>query len=121
MRISRTTFTLALGVVISFAAATIAKAVTITDLGTLGGSFSLANGINASGQVVGFSSTADATVGAFLYSGGEMTNLGSFGGLVSAANGINASGQVVGSSYTSGNASSDAFLYSGGVMTDLGA
>ena len=121
MRISRTTFTLALGVVISFAAATIAKAGAITDLGTLGGSFSFANGINDSGQVVGFSSTAgDATVGAFLYSGGVMTNLGSLGGLASEANGINASGQVVGYSSEAGSATELAFLYSGGVMTNLG-
>ena len=121
MRISRTTFTLALGVVISFAAATIAKAGAITDLGTLGGSFSFANGINDSGQVVGFSSTAgDATVGAFLYSGGVMTNLGSLGGSASEANGINASGQVVGYSSEAGSATELAFLYSGGVMTNLG-
>jgi probable HAF family extracellular repeat protein len=120
MCIPRTTFKFALGVVISFAAATITKADTITDLGTLGGSFSYANGINASGQVVGLSSTAgDASVGPFLYSGGVMTNLGSFGGLESTATGINASGQVVGSSATAGYYS-DAFLYSGGVLTDLG-
>jgi probable HAF family extracellular repeat protein len=100
----------------------VAHASQITDLGTLGGSFSYANGINASGLVVGFSSAAgDATVGAFLYSGGVMTNLGALGGSASAANGTNASGQAVGYSSEAGNAAEFAYLYSGGVMTNPGA
>ena len=64
---------------------------TITDLG--GGE---ADGINASGQVVG----QNAVDHAFLYSNGVMTDLGTFGGTSSAAYGINSSGQVVGLSLT---------------------
>ena len=94
------------------------------DLGTLGGSNSVAVGINASGQVVGYSTTA-ATGGAvshaFLYSAGAMLDLGSLGGTTSSASGLNASGQVVGYSTTAADGSvSHAFLYSANTMVDLG-
>lgn len=92
---------------------------TIIDLGTLGGSYSYATGINASGQVVGDSSPAgDYPAHAFLYSNGSMIDLGTLGGSDSEATGINASGQVVGHLDT--GAAKRAFLYSNGVMTDLG-
>ena len=46
------------------------------DLGTLGGTFSQAYGINASGQVVGLATTTgDAATDGFLYSGGTMYDL----------------------------------------------
>ncbi len=94
----------------------------ITDLGTLGGTYSLANGINNSGQVVGEAATSDGNAHAFLYSdSGSMQDLGTLGGTSSRAYGINDSGQVVGSSYLSGDGRNHAFLYSGsGPMTDLG-
>jgi probable HAF family extracellular repeat protein len=94
----------------------------MTDQGTLGGFGSIADGINASGQVVGESATAaNAATHAFLYSGGIMTDLGTLtliGEGESVANGINASGQVVGASTITGNGF-HAFLYSGNSMTDL--
>ena len=91
----------------------------ITDLGTLGGSFSDAAAINASGQVVG-SSTVGTATHPFLYSGGHMTDLGTFGGTSGAASGINHAGQVVGTASSTGDTISHAFLYAGGKMTDLG-
>jgi probable HAF family extracellular repeat protein len=94
---------------------------TLTDLGTLGGTFSIANGINASGQVVGTAYTSgDTAQHAFLYSGsGPMQDLGTFGGTFSQANGINNSGQVVGFADISGG-TRHAFLFSGiGPMQDL--
>ena len=98
-----------------------AQAVTqysLTDLGTLVGPIgdSFPRALNASGQVVGFSSNT-----AFLYSGGTMTNLGTLSGTQtgSAALGINAAGQVVGYSAANPFLESRAFLYSDGTMTNI--
>ena len=93
---------------------------TVTDLGTLGGSYSCASGINDSGQVVGEAQTSSGYGHAFLYSNGTMVDLGTLGGLESWAQGINASGQVVGASGDINNDSTQAFLYSNGTMVDLG-
>ncbi len=97
---------------------TLLSAYTITDLGTLGGTISTANGINASGQVVGYAYTAAGDRHAFLYSNGTMTDLDTLGGTLSIANGINASGQTVGQANPS--VFRHACLYSNGTMTDLG-
>ncbi len=91
----------------------------VIDLGTLGGNNSSAAGINASGQVVGYSTTASGTQHAFLYSRGVMQDLGTLGGDSSYAYGISASGQVAGASATA-SGTQRAFLYSGGVMQNLG-
>lgn len=92
---------------------------TMTDLGTLGGSYSAAHGINSVGQVVGMSTTSSGAGRAFLWSAGHMVDLGTLGGDFSVAYGINDSGQVVGSSITA-SGEQHAFLWSGGVITDLG-
>jgi probable HAF family extracellular repeat protein len=78
---------------------------TMSDLGTLGGTDSTANGINDRGAVVGFSETAnDVATHAFLYSHGTMTDLGTLGGQDSVAAAINDTGAVVGASLTSTSA-----------------
>jgi probable HAF family extracellular repeat protein len=92
---------------------------TVTDLGTLGGTYSGATGINASGQVVGSSYTASGQLHAFLYDSTGMHDLGTLGGAGSGANGINASGQIVGSAQNA-SGSYHAFLYDGTGMHDLG-
>jgi probable HAF family extracellular repeat protein len=94
---------------------------TITDLGTLGGHFSSASGINESGQVVGVSNLIGDTVShAFIYSNGIMRDLKTLGGTFSDASAINNSGQVVGDASLTGDTASHAFLYRNGTMTDLG-
>ena len=66
------------------------------DLGTLRGTYSIAYGINATGRVVGYSYTASGEGHAFItgHNGVGMTDLGAPGG--GAAYGINAAGEVVG-------------------------
>ena len=55
---------------------------TIIDLGTLGGSFSLAYGINDNGQIDGFSTLPGDTVQhSFVIEKGVMTDLGTLGGV----------------------------------------
>ena len=90
------------------------------DLGTLGGRESYAYGINASGQVVGYSSLPDGSIHAFLWTNGVMKDLGTLGGN-SYAYGINDVGQIVGEYVTSGtDPRQRAFVWSKGVMTDIG-
>lgn len=90
------------------------------DLGTLGGGWSYALGVNDAREIVGVSVTSlDPSSRAFLYRNGAMINLGTLGGSYSVANGINGSGQITGvAGVTAGPG--HAFLYANGVMTDLG-
>jgi probable HAF family extracellular repeat protein len=92
------------------------------DLGTLGGDFAIANGINNLGHVVGFSALDDTSTWlahAFLYANGVMTDLGTMAGAsLSEATAINDQGQIAGHGWVQG--SHHAFIYENGVMKDLG-
>ena len=92
----------------------------LTDLGTLGGLTSSANGISDSGVLVGGSKLPSGSQHAFRYSGGVMSDLGTLGGLTSTAFSINSDGVVVGGSATALAGTTHAFRYAGGVLTDLG-
>ena len=96
-----------------------------TDLGTLGGNFSTAHGINDAGQVIGTSSTASGQRHAFIIGpdGTGMTDLGTLGGDESDAFGINDAGQVVGWSTTAVMGPAHAFITgpNGLGMADLGS
>jgi probable HAF family extracellular repeat protein len=91
----------------------------LTNLGTLGGASGIGNGINASGQIAGYSQNASRTYRAFLSNGDTLTDIGDLGGGSAVAYAINDLGQVVGSAVTSGHANHP-FLYSNGEMIDLG-
>jgi probable HAF family extracellular repeat protein len=97
----------------------------MNDLGTLGGTTSIAYGVNSNGEVTGMASvpgpgTFSENVHAFFYTGGVMRDLGTLGGEASWGYAINDNGQITGYALTRDNAGSHAFLYSGGAMHDLG-
>jgi probable HAF family extracellular repeat protein len=94
----------------------------LIDLGTLGGVRSRATAVNASGQVVGDSDTANGVQHAFSWTpAGGMIDLGSLvSGGSSQAHAVNARGQVVGDSETA-DGSLHAFSWTpAGGMIDLG-
>jgi len=96
---------------------------TYTDLGTLGGSNSIANGINDSGQIVGGSDNGAGQFHAFTYSSGKMSDLGTLRGDRSEAFAINNHGVIVGDAQNGDPATmsfSQAFSYAGGSMSALG-
>jgi probable HAF family extracellular repeat protein len=77
------------------------------DLGTLGGAFSYAYGINDFSQIVGWSQLGDGSSHAFVYLKGQMRDLHDLlsaapsGWTIAAANGINDRGQIVANALSS--------------------
>ncbi|WP_440104722.1 DUF3466 family protein [Streptosporangium sp. H16] len=102
------------------AAAASQERLRVVHLGTLGGIWSIARGINNHGHVVGDSPLESGLSHAFLWKNGTMTDLGTLGGETSFASGIDDDGRVVGcSELPSGQWTP--FLWHNGTMEDLGA
>jgi probable HAF family extracellular repeat protein len=111
---------------------------TLTDLGTLGYTTTVAYGIDTNAAIVGRSYLTQTVPGSgcsprhtclvhlyhgFIYTAGLMVDLGTLGGAFSDARAVNGNGDVVGFSTLTGTSLStqkDAFLYRAGHMTDLG-
>ena len=95
-----------------------------TDLGTLGGTYSIGYGINDSGQVAGLSKLpGNVEWHATRWDSTTPTDLGTLGGRDSYAVGINNAGQVVGYSFTAdggGQNQHHATRWDGNTPTDLG-
>ena len=94
-----------------------------TDLGSLTGdprTNTEANGINATGQIVGYSTAADGSLHAVLYSSGTLQDLGTLDGANASAIAINSGGTIIGYLTNPYGANLGAFVYSGGAMHNLG-
>ncbi len=87
------------------------------DVGTLGGSSSMALGMNELGDVVGWAETGSG-VHAFLWQDGLIVDLGTLGGRYSEARDVNSVMQIVGIAKDR-NEQQRAFYAFGGVMFDL--
>jgi probable HAF family extracellular repeat protein len=93
-----------------------------SDLGTLGGGYGAAHGLNNNDQVVGESVSTDGSLHAFLSTGSSMLDLGMLGcsgNTCSQAFGINDSGVVVGTTRLP-TGIQHAFRWANGTMEDLG-
>lgn len=101
-----------------------AQSYVVHDLGTLGGSYSFASGINDAAQVVGSAGVCctSETYG-FVWDAGAATALQDPSIWHSEALAINATGQVAGFAYPiveAGTSRAQAFIYTNGVRQDLG-
>ena len=92
----------------------------LLDLGTLGGPYSAAYAVGASGTVVGKADAEDGSTHAFAWTdSGGLTDLGTLGGANSAAYAVSSAGAVAGVSETGSNGTRHGFLSVSGQMQDL--
>ncbi len=92
----------------------------VADLGSMGGSSTVAFGINGSGTAVGWGETLTGDSGAFSSNGSSMQHLAGLSGATdTSAYGINSSGTIVGTSFVNGQPHGE--IWNGSQSTDLGA
>lgn len=91
----------------------------ITDLGSLGGTQTVAQAINNRGQAVGLSRTPSGQSRAVLFENGQVLDLGTLGGAFSRALALNNNGVIVGAAENS-NGVVVPFRYATGQMASLG-
>lgn len=93
----------------------------ISDLGTLGGTYSSGAALNEAGQVIGSSHlTANTALHPFLWQSGiGKQDLNTLGGSHAMALGINSVGQVVGNSQIAGDTTTRGFVWNVGAMSQL--
>ena len=114
---NRAVFVLALAACVS----TNAQTYTITDVSAPETNPSFATGVNASGQVSGYTTTGESAAQAWRFTPGSgLQNLGSFGGVDSRAFGINNSGQVTGYSRDAGGLAHSFVFSTGAGLVDFG-
>ncbi|QPK63378.1 HYR domain-containing protein [Methylomonas sp. LL1] len=110
---------LALG--LPFAAIHAAPQYSISDLGTLGGTYSSGIALNEAGQVAGYSHLpGNAALHPFLWQEGTLPqDLNTLGGTHALVSGINNQGQVVGNAQITGDSAGHGFVWSAGAMLRL--
>ena len=81
---------------------------------TLGGTVSLAWGINSAGTIVGESNDMQGRRRPFIWTGGTISDLGTLGGSSGEAQGINDAGVIVGQSHLKGDRKFNACLWANG-------
>jgi probable HAF family extracellular repeat protein len=92
----------------------------INDLGTLGGTESLATSVNTRGQVAGGSFDASNNTRAFLWTEDQgLQDLGTLGASYAIAGNINERGQIAGESALCDTCNQDAFLWEDGHMQHI--
>jgi probable HAF family extracellular repeat protein len=92
----------------------------VTDLGTLGGTGTVARAINERSQAVGWSRTPEGRLQAFLWQNGVMTGLGYLPGASnSIAHAINNNGEITGRAYVSAT-NYHVFYFTAGSMSSIG-
>lgn len=96
----------------------------MVDIGTLGGICGFVNGLNNSGQVIGWSDLIGDTIAhPFLWdpnASPHLQDLGTLGGSKGLATALNDAGDVAGGATTQDDQEFHAFFWRNGVMTDLG-
>ena len=90
---------------------------TYTTIDPPGSTYTIANSINAEGQIVGLYQNSNGVEHGFLNSGGIYTTIDPPGSIETVADSINSKGQIIGWYFDSNGTHQEGFLDSGGIYT----